>query len=158
MGSILALDSCEKNCSAESRGSVFSGCSGFLPQGKLTGWVRINTVRKVISQIEISHIEILNLNFHFSILETEDRVFDLIKHSIVEYHDDPDSQYIMDEIQKKFECCGAYTFNDWNHNPYFKCSSGDVLACGVPFSCCKTVSDLGMTQDLSYELSYKPRD
>jgi hypothetical protein len=28
---------------------VFSGCSGFLPQGKLTGWVRINIVRKVIA-------------------------------------------------------------------------------------------------------------
>jgi hypothetical protein len=28
---------------------VFSGCSGFLPQGKLAGGVRINTVRKVIS-------------------------------------------------------------------------------------------------------------
>ena len=26
---------------------VFSGCSGFLPQGRLTGWVRINTVKKV---------------------------------------------------------------------------------------------------------------
>jgi hypothetical protein len=30
---------------------VFSGCSGFLPQGKLTGWVRINIVRQVISQL-----------------------------------------------------------------------------------------------------------
>ena len=30
--------------SAESRG-FFPGCSGFLPQGKLTGWVRINTVK-----------------------------------------------------------------------------------------------------------------
>ena len=30
---------------------VFSGCSSFLPQGKLTGWVRINTVKKVISRV-----------------------------------------------------------------------------------------------------------
>ena len=38
--------------SFESRGfSVFSECSSFLPQGKLTGWVRINTVKKVISQL-----------------------------------------------------------------------------------------------------------
>jgi hypothetical protein len=35
--------------SAESRAWVFSGCSGFLPQGKLTRWVRINIVRKVIT-------------------------------------------------------------------------------------------------------------
>jgi hypothetical protein len=29
----------------------FPGCSSFLPQGKLTGWVRINTINKVISQL-----------------------------------------------------------------------------------------------------------
>jgi hypothetical protein len=35
----------EKSLSTLCRKSwVFSGCSGFLPQGKLTGWVRINTV------------------------------------------------------------------------------------------------------------------
>jgi hypothetical protein len=52
VGSILATDSCEKSQSTLWRKSlVFSGCSGFLPQGKLTGWVRINTVKKVISQL-----------------------------------------------------------------------------------------------------------
>ena len=71
--------------------------------------------------------------------KTEDRLFDVIKHGIIEYHDDPDSQYLMDELQQKFECCGAYTFNDWNHNLYYKCSSKDIFACGVPVSCCKTV-------------------
>jgi hypothetical protein len=33
------------------RGFSPGTCSGFLPQGKLTGWVRINTVKKVISQL-----------------------------------------------------------------------------------------------------------
>ena len=52
VGSILATDSREKSQSTLCRMSwVLSGCSGFLPQGKLTGWVRINTVRKVISQL-----------------------------------------------------------------------------------------------------------
>jgi hypothetical protein len=52
VSSILATDSCEKSQSTLCRKSwVFSGCSGFLPQGKLTGWVKINTVRKVISQL-----------------------------------------------------------------------------------------------------------
>jgi hypothetical protein len=42
-------ENAEKNLSTLCRKSwVFSG---FLPQGKLTGWVRINTVRKVISQL-----------------------------------------------------------------------------------------------------------
>jgi hypothetical protein len=40
VGSILATDSCEKSLSTLCRKSwVFSGRSGFLPQGKLTGWV-----------------------------------------------------------------------------------------------------------------------
>jgi hypothetical protein len=52
VGSILATDSCEKSLSTLCRKSwVFSGRSGFLPQGKLTGWVRINTVKKVFYQI-----------------------------------------------------------------------------------------------------------
>lgn len=69
--------------------------------------------------------------------KTEERLFDLIKSGIVEYHDDPDMHLIMDEVQRKFECCGAYSFSDWDHNPYFKCSSPDILACGVPYSCCR---------------------
>ena len=52
LGSILAMNSCEKSLSTLCRKSwVFSGCSGFLPQGKLTGWVRINTFEKVRSQL-----------------------------------------------------------------------------------------------------------
>ena len=32
--------------SLRTRAKRVSGCSGFLPQGKLTGWVRINTVKE----------------------------------------------------------------------------------------------------------------
>ena len=47
VSSILATDSCEKSQSTLCRKSlVFSGCSGFFQKGKLTGWVRINTVEK----------------------------------------------------------------------------------------------------------------
>ena len=51
VGLILATDSCEKSLSTLCRKSwVFFKRSGFLPQGKLKGWViRINTVKKVIS-------------------------------------------------------------------------------------------------------------
>jgi hypothetical protein len=43
VGSILGTDSCEKSPSTLCWKSwVFSGCSGFLPQGKLTGWVGIS--------------------------------------------------------------------------------------------------------------------
>jgi hypothetical protein len=51
-GLILATDSCEKSQSTLCRKSwVFFGRSGLVPQGKLTGWVRINTVKKIISQL-----------------------------------------------------------------------------------------------------------
>jgi hypothetical protein len=48
----LATDSCEKSLSILYRKScVFSGRSGFLSQDpeKMTGWVRINTVKKVVT-------------------------------------------------------------------------------------------------------------
>jgi hypothetical protein len=52
VGPILAADSCEKSLSTPCRKSwIFSGRAGFLPQGKLARWVRINTVGKVISQL-----------------------------------------------------------------------------------------------------------
>ena len=53
VGSFLATDSCEKCLSTLCRKSwVLSECSGFLPQCKLAEWwVRMNTVRKVISQL-----------------------------------------------------------------------------------------------------------
>ena len=54
MGFILAMpmNSCENSQSTLCRKLwVFPGCSGFLPQGQLIGWVRINRVEKVISQL-----------------------------------------------------------------------------------------------------------
>ena len=48
VGSILATDSCKRSQSTLCRKSWgFSGCSGFFSQGKLIGWVRINTVKEV---------------------------------------------------------------------------------------------------------------
>jgi hypothetical protein len=45
VSSILAMDTCGKSQSTLCRKLwVFSWCSGFLPQGKLIGWIRINTV------------------------------------------------------------------------------------------------------------------
>ena len=50
VGSIHAMDSCERSLSTLCRKPwVFSWRSGFLPQGKLTGWVMINTIKKVIT-------------------------------------------------------------------------------------------------------------
>ena len=52
VGSILATDSCEKSQSTLCRKSwVFSGCSGFLPQGKLTGKVDRGFGGQVVSAL-----------------------------------------------------------------------------------------------------------
>ncbi|XP_076012377.1 tetraspanin-15 [Genypterus blacodes] len=59
-----------------------------------------------------------------------------IRRGIENYYDDLDFRNIMDYVQKKFECCGAQAFQDWEVNMYHKCLSHSALSCGVPHSCC----------------------
>ncbi|KAH1182954.1 tetraspanin-10 [Mauremys mutica] len=56
--------------------------------------------------------------------------------AVLRYQDDPDLRFIMDEIQMGLQCCGAESYQDWQMNMYFNCSSPGVQACGVPASCC----------------------
>uniref|UniRef100_A0A8C4VZD8 Tetraspanin-10 n=1 Tax=Gopherus evgoodei TaxID=1825980 RepID=A0A8C4VZD8_9SAUR len=56
--------------------------------------------------------------------------------AVLRYQDDPDLRFIMDEIQMGLQCCGAESYQDWQMNIYFNCSSPGVQACGVPASCC----------------------
>uniref|UniRef100_A0A8D0DL50 Tetraspanin-10 n=1 Tax=Salvator merianae TaxID=96440 RepID=A0A8D0DL50_SALMN len=56
--------------------------------------------------------------------------------AVLRYQDDPDLQFIMDEIQMGLQCCGVESYLDWKTNLYFNCSSPGVQACGVPASCC----------------------
>lgn len=42
----------------------------------------------------------------------------------------------------QFKCCGGKNTNDWDQNIYFNCTSPGNEACGVPFSCCKSVSSV----------------
>ena len=52
VGSILATELCEESVNALPKLVGFlRALSGCLPQGKLTGWVRINTVMRVVSQL-----------------------------------------------------------------------------------------------------------
>ncbi|XP_013857304.1 tetraspanin-15 [Austrofundulus limnaeus] len=61
-----------------------------------------------------------------------------IRKGIVNYYDDLDFKNIMDYVQKKFECCGAKDFEDWKVNMYHNCTAPGPLACGVPYTCCRT--------------------
>ncbi|XP_070596325.1 tetraspanin-10 isoform X1 [Erythrolamprus reginae] len=56
--------------------------------------------------------------------------------AMLQYQDDLDLQFIMDEIQSGLQCCGVKSYLDWKANLYFNCTSPGVQACGVPASCC----------------------
>ena len=64
----------------------------------------------------------------------------MVTHAIEHYRDDADLQNLIDSIQQNFRCCGGYSYHDWNANKHFNCSVVTVESCGVPFSCCRTVS------------------
>lgn len=56
--------------------------------------------------------------------------------AITHYQDDPDLQFLMDQVQLGLQCCGAASYQDWQQNLYFNCSSPGIQACSLPASCC----------------------
>ncbi|KAL9970124.1 hypothetical protein ACROYT_G022451 [Oculina patagonica] len=55
--------------------------------------------------------------------------------------DKPDLQLVIETTQTEFKCCGIDSYEDWQSNIYFNCSSHAAEACGVPKTCCKTEED-----------------
>lgn len=70
--------------------------------------------------------------------KVEGIVSEKIKTTIEKYRDNVDLQVLIDGVQQEFECCGGSSYNDWQNNVYFNCSSPGAEACGVPFSCCRS--------------------
>ncbi|EDL34747.1 tetraspanin-10 [Mus musculus] len=56
--------------------------------------------------------------------------------AIIHYWDDPDLHFLLDQVQLGLQCCGAVSYQDWQQNLYFNCSSPGVQACSLPASCC----------------------
>ncbi|KFO35705.1 tetraspanin-10 [Fukomys damarensis] len=56
--------------------------------------------------------------------------------AIMHYQDDPDLHFLLDQVQLGLQCCGAVSYQDWQRNLYFNCSSPGVQACSLPASCC----------------------
>nr|XP_014719708.1 tetraspanin-10 [Equus asinus] len=56
--------------------------------------------------------------------------------AITHYQDDPDLRFLMDQVQLRLQCCGAASYQDWQRNLFFNCSSPGVQACSLPASCC----------------------
>ncbi|CAF3355835.1 unnamed protein product [Rotaria sp. Silwood1] len=57
------------------------------------------------------------------------------------YHMDKAWTVFFDKLHLNYFCCGVYSFNDWNDNPNYACTSSNISqsfdACSVPFTCCK---------------------
>ncbi|CAF0815638.1 unnamed protein product [Rotaria sordida] len=66
------------------------------------------------------------------------------------YHIDKAWTSFFDKLHLNYFCCGillmtdylgVYSFNDWNDNPNYACTSSNIPqsfdACSVPFTCCK---------------------
>ncbi|XP_054501330.2 tetraspanin-10 [Agelaius phoeniceus] len=66
-----------------------------------------------------------------------DALQDLLLLCLLRYQEDPDLQFLVDEVQRSLQCCGLESYRDWESNLYFNCSSPGVQACGVPASCCR---------------------
>ncbi|XP_070545408.1 tetraspanin-17-like [Ptychodera flava] len=77
-----------------------------------------------------------------------------IQKAINDYMDDPDIQFLLDNMQSGLRCCGAVDPNDWDSNRYFNCSSPAVSACGVPYSCCVPDEDSDV---VNYQCGYGVR-
>ncbi|KAM4890521.1 tetraspanin-10 [Sylvia borin] len=66
-----------------------------------------------------------------------DALRDLLLLCLLRYQEDPDLQFLVDEVQRSLQCCGLESYRDWESNLYFNCSAPGVQACGVPASCCQ---------------------
>ncbi|NWH68099.1 TSN10 protein, partial [Geococcyx californianus] len=65
-----------------------------------------------------------------------DALRDALLLCLLRYQDEPDLQFLVDEVQRNLQCCGLGSYRDWETNPYFNCSAPGVQACSVPASCC----------------------
>ncbi|XP_078082186.1 tetraspanin-10 [Mustelus asterias] len=80
-----------------------------------------------------------------------DRIEEYLQNGMIlgvkRYQDDPDLRFIMNEIQQGLKCCGVESYQDWQLNLYFNCSSPGVHACGAPASCCINPQENGMVMN-----------
>ncbi|NXO99770.1 TSN10 protein, partial [Certhia brachydactyla] len=77
-----------------------------------------------------------------------DALRDLLLLCLLRYQEDPDLQFLVDEVQRSLQCCGLESYRDWESNPYFNCSSPGAQACGVPASCCQDPLQNGSVPNL----------
>ncbi|XP_068090313.1 tetraspanin-33-like [Hyperolius riggenbachi] len=114
-------------------GITFLGCMGALRD--LHVLLKIFAIMLLL--VLILQIVAAFLGFLFSGMVLE-KASNVMSKAIIHYREDIDLQNFIDYIQKKFECCGVNSYNDWSLNIYFHCieSNPSLESCGVPYSCC----------------------
>ncbi|KAL1023203.1 hypothetical protein UPYG_G00037620 [Umbra pygmaea] len=115
---------------------TFFGCFGALRNATCL----LKTFLGILVAIFILQIVTAVLGYLFTDMVME-RTEKFMQNAIVRYREDLDLENVIDFVQKKFQCCGVHTYNDWSDNVYFQCSEENpsLEACGVPFSCCLRV-------------------
>ncbi|XP_070556017.1 tetraspanin-17-like [Ptychodera flava] len=108
-----------------------AGCLGALRENTCL----LKSFCIVLTIIIVAEIVLVILAYFYR-AEGQKIVKNWINKAILDYMDDPDTQFLLDSMQRDMKCCGADGPDDWDTNLYFNCSSPAVSKCGVPFSCC----------------------
>ncbi|XP_041362438.1 tetraspanin-5-like [Gigantopelta aegis] len=83
----------------------------------------------------------------------KDQIESQVTNMIVQYREDADLQNLVDWVQQDWlDCCGIQSYNDWEFNMYFNCTSPGVEACGVPFSCCKDTGSAIINRQCGFDM------
>ncbi|XP_052782373.1 tetraspanin-15-like [Mya arenaria] len=70
------------------------------------------------------------------------------------YHDDGMYRRSMDNLQAGFQCCGFDSYSDYEQNRQFDCGALGEQRCGVPWSCCKNLSQNKFRVDCGYKVRF----
>ncbi|KAF0991268.1 hypothetical protein HZS_2555 [Henneguya salminicola] len=88
-----------------------------------------------------------SLNFHFKrlgifniFIKAIKPVQNLILDDLIKFDPSETTDSLVNIIQMLFQCCGAYSYKDWENNKLYACANtGEEkasFACSVPFTCC----------------------
>lgn len=117
---------------------TFTGCVGALRENTCL----LCTFIVLLGIVVIVEVSGVALGFYYR-GTIKEKLENRLQTAIVFYRDEKkqDLHYLIDTTQIELECCGLKSYDDWELNLYFNCSSPAHEACGVPFSCCKNIDN-----------------